>query len=156
MQTFFQGGITMTLIKRIVKNSIQGIGIACTIYLFSGMIIDHLNHGTLLMENWTFSKQAVGTLLIGIAFSAPTEIYRNDKLPFPLKFLFHMGIGCTVYTIVGFRVGWIPVQLGWQRCLLMILSGLLAAFLIWLAYAFYYWKLARNINDKIQNEEHRN
>lgn len=142
----------MNLLKNIVKNSIQGIGISCTIYLFAGMLVDYLNHGTMVMENWLFSRQAVGTLLVGVAFSAPTEIYRNDKMPFPLKFLFHMGIGCTVYAIVGVRVGWIPAQFGWQSVLLIALSFLLA-FLIWLGYAFYYWKLAKNMNDKIQNKE---
>lgn len=146
----------MTLLKRIIKNSIQGIGLACTIYLFAGMIFDYLNHGTLLMENWLFSRQAIGTFLIGIAFSAPTEIYHNDSLPFPLKFLFHMGIGCIVYTIVQFRLGWISIQLGWGRCLLIIFLGLFVAFLIWLAYAFYFWKLAKSMNDKIQKEEHKN
>ena len=146
----------MTLFKRILENSIQGIGIACFIYLLSGMIFDYVNHGTLLMENWMFTRQVIGTFLVGIAFSAPTEIYRNDNLPFPLKFLFHMGIGCTVYTIVAFRVGWIPVQLGWWRCLLFVFSGFLAALLIWLAYGYYYWKLAKSMNDKMQKEQHEN
>lgn len=150
--TILQGGIFMNLLKNILKNSAQGIGLSCTIYLFAGMIFDYLNHGTMLMENWMFSRQAIGTFLVGIAFSAPTEIYNSDKVPFPLKFLFHMGIGCTVYAIVGFRVGWIPAQLGWKSFLLVALSGLLA-FLIWLGYAFYFWRLAKNMNDKIQEKE---
>ena len=75
----------MNLLKNILKNSAQGIGLSCTIYLFAGMIFDYLNHGTMLMENWMFSRQAIGTFLVGIAFSAPTEIYNSDKVPFPLK-----------------------------------------------------------------------
>lgn len=143
----------MTLLKKIGKNSMQGIGIACTLYLLSGMIFDQLNHGSIRWENWLFTKQAVGTILVGIAFSAPTEIYHNDRLPFPLQFLFHMGVGCTVYIIIGLSVGWIPVQLGWKSCALIILLQLAAAFLIWLAYAFYYWKLAKTMNEKIREKE---
>lgn len=143
----------MTLLKKIGKNSMQGIGIACTLYLLSGMIFDQLNHGSIEWENWLFTKQAVGTILVGIAFSAPTEIYHNDRLPFLLQVLFHMGIGCTVYIIIGFSVGWIPVQLGWKNCALMILLQIAAAFLIWLAYAFYYWKLAKTMNEKIREKE---
>ena len=140
----------MNLFKRLVKDSIQGIGIASTLYLLCGMVFDYLNHGTLIMENWEFSRQAIGTLLVGIGFSAPTEIYGRENLPFPLKVLFHMGIGCTVYTIVGFRVGWIPVQLGWGICILLIFLQFFVAFLIWLGYALHYRMLAKNINQKIQ------
>lgn len=133
----------------------QGIGIACTLYLLSGMIFDQLNHGSIVLENWLFTKQAVGTILVGIAFSAPTEIYHNDRLPFLLQVLFHMGIGCTVYIIISLSVGWIPVQLGWKTCLIIILLQLFVAFLIWLAYAFYYFRLAKTMNEKIREKENK-
>ncbi|MCI8774042.1 MAG: DUF3021 domain-containing protein [Lachnospiraceae bacterium] len=143
----------MTLLKRTIKNSMQGIGIACTLYLLFGMISDQHNHGSFVLENWLFTKQAIGTILVGIAFSAPTEIYHSNRLPFLLQVLFHLGIGCTVYTIVGFSVGWIPVQLGWKSCALIIFLQAATAFLIWLAYAFYYWKLAKTMNEKIREKE---
>ncbi len=143
----------MTLMKRIINNSIQGIKISCMIYLIGNMVFEYLNHGTLIMENWAFSKEVFSAVLIGIAYSAPTEIYRNDSLPFPLKFLFHMGIGTTVYLIVGFRVGWIPVQIGWGYCILIILFQLFVAVLIWLAYACHFYKLAKNMNKKILEKE---
>ncbi len=92
----------MTLLKRTIKNSMQGIGIACTLYLLCGMISDQYNHGSLVLENWLFTKQAIGTILVGIAFSAPTEIYHSNRLPFLLQVLFHLGIGCTVYTLSAF------------------------------------------------------
>jgi len=145
--------MSMNLLKKTAKNSMQGIGIACTLYLLIGMIFDHLNHGSFVLEDWLFTKQAIGTILVGIAFSAPTEIYHNDKLPFPLQILFHMGIGCTVYIVIGLSVGWIPVWLGWKRCVLIIALQLLAAFLIWLAYAFYYYRLAKSMNEKIREKE---
>lgn len=143
----------MTLLKKTIKNSMQGIGIACTLFLLNGMIYDYLNHGSLGWENWLFTRQAVGAILVGIAFSAPTEIYHNENLPFPLQVLFHMGIGCTVYTIIGLSVGWIPVQLGWKICLIIILLQAFVAFLIWFAYAFYYFRLAKTMNEKIQEKE---
>ena len=87
----------MTLLKRTIKNSMQGIGIACTLYLLFGMISDQHNHGCFVLENWLFTKQAIGTILVGIAFSAPTEIYHSNRLPFLLQVLFHLGIGCTAW-----------------------------------------------------------
>lgn len=143
----------MTLLKNTIKVSIQGIGIACTLYLINGMIFDYLNHGSFICENWLFSRQAIGTILVGIAFSAPTVIYGSERFPFILQFLFHMGIGCTVYVIVGLSVGWFSMQLGWRKCILLILLQLAVAFLIWLGYAFHYRKLAKNMNKKIQEKE---
>lgn len=143
----------MTLLKKLAKNSMQGIGIACTFFLLIGMIFDQLNHGSFVMENWLFTKQAIGTILVGIAYSAPTEIYHNDRLPFPLQVIIHMGIGSTVYIITGISVGWIPIQLGWKNCVLIILLQLAAAFLVWFFYAFYYWKLAKTMNEKIREKE---
>lgn len=143
----------MTLLKRTVKNSMQGIHIACTIYLLSGIILDQLNHGSFVMEHGLFTRQVIGTILVGIAYSAPTEIYHSDRLPFLLQIIIHMGIGSTVYIIVGLSVGWIPVQPGWKHCTFLILLQLAVAFLIWFGSAFYYWKLAKTINEKIQEKE---
>lgn len=143
----------MNMIKRVCKTSIQGIGIACTLFILIGIIIDCANQGIISFENWTFTRQGIGTLLIGIAFSAPSEIYRNDRFPFIFKFLFHMGIGCTVYIITAFYVGWVPLSLGWKNCFFFILLELFLAFCIWLGFAGYYWKLAKDMNKKIRQKE---
>ena len=139
-------------IANIFKISLQGVGIACLIYTMIGIIIDTLNGGTITYDNWTFSKQALGTVLIGIGFSAPSEIYNNDRLPFPLKIIFHMGIGCTIYVITAFNVGWIPVEIGWKNCLIITAVQLLFAFLIWFAFAVHYKNLAKNMNKKIKEK----
>ena len=140
----------MALIKRLCRISLQGIGIACTIYMLTGMIFDYLDGGNLVLKNWAYTKQAIATILIGIAYSAPTEIYNNEKLPFAFKFLFHMGIGCSVYLTTAFCIGWIPVSFGIGKCILIALLQLLVAFLIWLCFSFHYRKLARSMNEKIR------
>lgn len=140
----------MTLIKRLCRISLQGIGIACTIYMLTGMIFDYLDGGNFVLKNWAYTKQAIATILIGIAYSAPTEIYNNEKLPFAFKFLFHMGIGCSVYLITAFSIGWIPVSFGIGKCILIALLQLLVAFLIWLCFSIHYRKLARSMNEKIK------
>lgn len=147
--------INMTLIKKLCKNSIQGIGIACFIYILAGIIFDSLNQG-FSMEQGAFTRQALGTILIGIGFSAPSEIYNNDKLPFAIKILFHMGIGCSIYLITAFYVGWIPPELGLRNCIIIILCQLLIAFFIWFRFASYYRKLAKDMNEKIQQKEAEN
>ena len=140
----------MKKFKKIAIISLQGIGIACTIYMLVGMIFDYLGGGSFVLKNWAFTKQAVATILIGIAYSAPTEIYNNEKLPFAFKFLFHMGIGCSVYLITAFSIGWIPVSFGIEKCILIALLQLLLAFLIWLCFSIHYRKLAKSMNEKIK------
>ncbi|BCN32590.1 DUF3021 domain-containing protein [Anaeromicropila herbilytica] len=139
--------------KRLLINSIQGIGIASFIFLMIGIIFDYVNHGNFSMENYDFTKQVIGTIMVGIGFSAPSMIYDNEKIPFGLKVLFHMGIGCTVYIITAFAVGWMPVKFGWKNCLFFIVCELLIAFLIWLGFAFHYRKLANDMNKKIQEKD---
>ena len=143
----------MKLIKKLFIISLQGIGIACTIYTLIGILFDNLYQGTFLMENYTYTKQAIASIIIGIGFSAPSEIYHCEKLPFPFQFLFHMGIGCSVYLIAAYCVGWIPVSLGLTKCILIILLQLSVAFLIWLCFSFHYRKLAKDMNEKIRQNE---
>ena len=147
----------MALIKKLSIISLQGIGIACIIYVLTGMVFDYLNQGNFSLTNWAFTKQAVASIIIGIGFSAPSEIYHNEKLPFAFQFLFHMGIGCSVYLIAASRVGWIPLNLGLANCILIVLLQLSVAFLIWLCFSFHYRKLAKNMNEKLRqnaaNEE---
>lgn len=140
----------MKKLKKTAIISLQGIGIACTIYTLVGILFDNLYQGTFHLENYTFTKQALASIIIGIAFAAPSEIYHNEKLPPAFQFLFHMGIGCSVYVIAAFYVGWISVDFGIGRCILIVLLQLSAAFLIWLCYYLHYRKLAKDMNEKIK------
>lgn len=63
-----------------------------------------------------------------------------------------MGIGCTIYLITAFNVGWIPVEIGWINCLLIIVGQLFVAFLIWLGFALHYRTLAKDMNEKIREK----
>lgn len=146
----------MKLMKKLAIISLQGIGIACTIYALFGILFDNLNQGNFLMENYSYTKQAIACIIIGIGFSAPSEIYHNEKLPFAFQFIFHMGIGCSVYLIASFCVGWIPVSLGLTNCIIIVVGQLAVAFLIWLCFSFHYRKLAKDINKKLQQNASEN
>lgn len=140
----------MKRIKKITLISLQGIGISCMIYTLIGIIFDNVYQGNYLLENYAYTKQAIASMIIGIAFSAPSEIYNNEKLPFAFQFLFHMGIGCSVYLITALYVGWLPVSFGIGKCILIALLQLLVAFLIWLCFSSHYRKLAESMNEKIK------
>lgn len=142
--------------KKLLFIALQGICIACTIFTIFGIFFDLTASTGFSLGTGEFTKEAVGAILVGIGFSVPSEIYNSDKLPFFLKFLFHMGIGCTVYIITAIKVGWISTESGWKSCLFFIIIELLIAFIIWLGFANHYKKLAKNMNERIQQKNMEN
>lgn len=137
-------------VKEILKSTVISIGMALTIFSLVGMFFDIVNGGNFSMEGYQFTKMVVGSAIVGIGFGVPTVVYNSEKLPMPVKVLIHMGIGCVIYTIVAYAVGWFggaatPVQ-G------LVIAGiqLAVAFVIWFCFMRYYRKEAKQMNEKIQ------
>ena len=137
-------------VKEILKSTVISIGMALTIFSLVGMFFDIVNGGNFSMEGYQFTKMVAGSAIVGIGFGVPTVVYNSEKLPPPVKVLIHMGIGCVIYTIVAYAVGWFggaatPVQ-G------LVIAGiqLAVAFVIWFCFMRYYRKEAKQMNEKIQ------
>ena len=62
-----------------------------------------------------------------------------------------MGIGCVVYTIVAFSVGWLGGAASASQGILIACIQLAVAFIIWFCFMRYYRKEARDMNDKIRS-----
>ena len=92
----------------------------------------------------------VGCILTGIGFGVPTSVYRKDNLPMPVCVLIHMGIGCVVYTVVAFAVGWIGGTKSVGTGLLIAIIQIGIAFIIWFLFNRYYRREAKRMNDRIQ------
>ena len=121
-------------VKEILKSTVISIGMALTIFSLVGMFFDIVNGGNFSMEGYQFTKMVAGSAIVGIGFGVPTVVYNSEKLPTPVKVLIHMGIGCVIYTIVAYAVGWFggaatPVQ-G------LVIAGiqLAVAFVIWFCF----------------------
>ena len=137
-------------VKEILKSTVISIGMALTIFSLVGMFFDIVNGGNFSMEGYQFTKMVAGSAIVGIGFGVPTVVYNSEQLPTPVKVLIHMGIGCVIYTIVAYAVGWFggaatPVQ-G------LVIAGiqLAVAFVIWFCFMRYYRKEAKQMNEKIQ------
>ena len=137
-------------VKEILKSTVISIGMALTIFSLVGMFFDIVNGGNFSMEGYQFTKMVAGSAIVGIGFGVPTVVYNSEKLPTPVKVLIHMGIGCVIYRIVAYAVGWFggaatPVQ-G------LVIAGiqLAVAFVIWFCFMRYYRKEAKQMNEKIQ------
>lgn len=139
--------------NRVIKIALFGIAIGLSIFVIIGIAFDIAYGGTFTLINWRFTKMAVGAMLVGIGFSVPSMIYESEKLPYGIKVLFHMGIGCTVMLVTALLVGWIPLGAGWKICMFAVAAEILAAFLIWRCFLTYYKKMAKQMNQKIKEKD---
>ena len=138
------------IVKDLVKSTIISIGLALTIFCLVGIMFDVIYGGNFSLEGYQFTKMVVGSAIVGLGFGIPTIVYNSDKLPYPIRVIIHMGIGCVIYTIVAYAVGWFGGSVTlWQG---LIIAGiqLVVAFIIWFCFMRYYKKEAKKMNDKIQ------
>ncbi len=133
----------------ILKNTMVSIGIASVIFCVVGVVFDMISGGVLRMEGYSFTKMALGTLVIGIGFGVPSIVYENDSIPAGLQTLIHMGTGCVVMTITAFAVGWIPVDRGAGIAIGTVAGEIVVAFIIWFFFYKRQKKLAEEMNRRI-------
>ena len=141
------------MMKDLIKSTVISIGAAMVIFCFSGIVFDISNGGRFSLENYQFTKMVVGCVLIGLGFGVPSIVYRNDNIPMPMKVLIHMGIGCVVYTMVAFAVGWMGGGTTIIQNVIVAVIQLAIAFMIWFAFMAYFRNEAKKMNDRIQSKK---
>ena len=137
-------------INDLLKSIVISIGMAMAIFCIVGIVFDVGYKGHFSLENYLFTKMVVGCILVGLGFGVPTIVYRRENLPMPIKVVIHMGIGCVVYTIVAYAVGWLGGTATIGQGLIIAVIQLAVAFLIWFLFMRYYRTEAKRMNEKIQ------
>ena len=138
------------VIKDLLKSTVISIGMALTIFCLVGVFFDIYYGGNFSLENYGYTKMALGSIIVGLGFGVPTIVYNKDSLPMPVKVILHMGIGCAVYTAVAFAVGWFGASTTVGQGIVIAAIQLLVAFVIWFCFMRYYRKEAKKMNEKIQ------
>ena len=137
-------------VKDLLKSIVISIGMALTIFSLVCVIFDIGYGGNFSLENYRLTKMVIGCIIVGLGFGIPSLVYRSETLPMPVKILVHMGIGCVVYTIVGFAVGWIGGSATLGQGIAIAAIQLAVAFIIWFCFMRFYRSEAKKMNDKIQ------
>lgn len=137
-------------VKDLVKSSVISIGMAMTIFCLVGVVFDVGYKGNFSLDDYRFTKMVAGCVLVGLGFGVPTIVYRKDNLPMPIRVIIHMGIGCVVYTIIAYAVGWIGGSATIGQGILIAAIQLAVAFLIWFLFMKHYRAEAKRMNDRIQ------
>ncbi len=140
-------------LKDLLKSTVISIGMALAIFCLVGIVFDIGYKGNFSLENYKFTKMAVGSILVGLGFGVPTVVYHKENLPLPIRVIIHMGIGCAVYTAVAFAVGWFGGSATFVQGLIIAGIQLAVAFIIWFCFMRYYRKEAKEMNDKIQTKK---
>lgn len=139
--------------KKIFFLCVKGVGAALSFFAIGGMVFDLFNGGVYEFTDGTYSKMVVGTIVVGVGFSIPVLIYENANLPYAMKVLIHMGIGCIIFLVVGYTVGWIPMKYGLLGCVVSLALELGAAFLLWFAFSWHYKKEAKRMDERFRELE---
>ena len=137
--------------KDLFKSIVISIGMALAIFSFVGIIFDIAGGGVYSLEDYRYTKMVIASVIVGLGFGIPTLVYKSDKLPTPVKVLIHMGIGCIVYTIAAFSVGWLGGAASVKQGILIACVQLAVAFIIWFCFMRYYRKEADEMNKKISS-----
>ncbi len=137
-------------LKDVLKSIVISIGMALTIFSLVCIIFDIAYGGNFSLEGYRMTKMIIGAMIVGLGFGVPTIVYKNDSLPMPIRVIIHMGIGCIIYTIVTFSVGWIGRSSSLALGLVIAASQLAVSFIIWLFFMRYYKSEAQKMNDRIQ------
>lgn len=137
-------------VKDLFKSIVISIGMALSIFSFVCVIFDIGYGGNFSLENYRLTKMVIGCIIVGLGFGVPSLVYRNESLPMPVRVLVHMGIGCVVYTIVGFAVGWIGGSATLGQGIAIAAIQLAVAFVIWFCFMRFYRSEAKKMNDRIQ------
>lgn len=137
-------------VKDLVKSTAISIGMAMTIFCLVGVVFDVGYKGNFSLDDYRFTKMVAGCVLVGLGFGVPTIVYRKDNLPMPIRVIIHMGIGCVVYTIIAYAVGWIGGSATIGQGILIAAIQLAVAFLIWFMFMKHYRAEAKRMNDRIQ------
>ena len=137
-------------LKDLLKSTVISIGMSLTIFSLVCIVFDIGFGGNLSLEDYRMTKMIIGCMVIGLGFGVPTIIYKNDTLPMPVRVLIHMGIGCVIYTLVAYAVGWIGGSASIGQGIVIAAIQLAAAFIIWFCFMRFYRSEAKKMNDKIQ------
>ena len=142
--------------RKVFELLVKGIGTALSFFSIFIMIYDVCGSQALIFENGFYTKMFIGAIIVGMGFSLPGLVYENESMPYSIKVLIHMGVGCTIFIITGYVVGWSPRGSSPWKCVCLILIEILTAFFLWLCFSIYYKQEARKINEKIKEKNEEN
>ena len=136
--------------KSMIIDTVMSIGGALAIFCLTGIVFDIAYGGNFSLDHYRFTKMVIGCIVVGLGFGLPSVVYQKDNLPMPIRVLIHMGIGCVVYTIVAYAVGWLGGAQSVFQGIIIAAIQIGVAFILRALFMCYYRKEAERMNKRIQ------
>ena len=95
--------------KLLVRRLFFGIACGCVIFVINGIWTDLTRADVLSNYLDSFTANALGSMVVGAAFSVSTIAYTVDRLASWLQIAINVFVGFGVYFLVAFLLGWITV-----------------------------------------------
>lgn len=136
----------------LIKRLAMGAFVGCFIVMLV-MVLISFDVGPSIVS---FSGQDVinaffGSIVVGWAFSLSGLIYEREDIAFPLQIIFQMVIGMGVLFAIAVYLHWMPIELGIGPIVTWIVIACIFAAISWSCFYIYYYLLARNLNNKLNN-----
>ena len=139
-------------VSDIIKSLSMGAFVGC----FIGLLVAVFISFQVGPQNISFSGTDIvnlffGCIVAGWAFSLTGLIYEREDVPLPFQIIFQMGIGMTVLFLVAIYLKWMPIDLGIGPIITWVAIACVFAVIFWFGFYIYYYLLARNLNDKLND-----
>lgn len=141
------------MLKKIVQYLFFGICWGCFFFVFMCIIFDLAgNTGALQAIYNNFTRQAISSILVGIACASTSIVYQFERLAYWQKILIHAVVGLGVFAIIAVSNGWIQGFSTGQAIayFLFVIAGF---FIIQSGFYLYYRVEAKKMNERIKEFE---
>lgn len=100
-----------------VKYLYWGISWGCTFFVLICLVL-YLMGGSAYLEQIMeqFPKQALGSVIVGIACGSTSIVYTMEKLSRSFQILIHFTVGLGVYFLTALYLEWIPQAVKLEPC----------------------------------------
>ena len=136
----------------LIKRLAMGAFVGCFMVMLVMILISYqIGPDELIFSGTDVINAFLGSIVVGWAFSLTGLIYERDDIAFPLQIIFQMGISMTVLFITAIYLKWMPIGMGWEPILTWVLIACVFAAITWFGFFIYYYLLARELNNKLNN-----
>lgn len=142
-------------IKLGIKYIFYGISWGCTVFVFT-CLIGYITGGEPFLAPILkdFFKQAIGSMVVGIACGSTAIVYHIDSLSGLSKIMIHFCVGIGIFYPVALYLGWIPFypdKILYTVLQFLISCGIFAV--IWFFFYYFNRAEAKEINNRLRELE---
>lgn len=139
------------VMRKVLKNLLLGAAWGCTVNCIVCLVIAFCI-GEIGFTANEFLIQVIASVVVGIGFTLPTLIYKNEHLSQAIKMLIHLGIGFVIYFPTAFFVGWFPKEIGVLGMILCVAIVIFISLIVYFFFYLYYKNEANIMNKKIKEK----